>query len=287
MSLFHKSVLLEEALDYLRVLPGRKYIDATAGGGGHTQEILKRGGIVLALDRDPEAVSYLHSKDLKNLKIVNENYSHIYKKAIEFGFERVSGILFDLGVSSHQLDSAKRGFSFTKVGPLDMRMDPGLTVSAFDIINNFEKRRINEIFNVFGQERLSQRIATDIVSARQIKQIETTIQLAKIVEEVYRKNRVKTKLHPATKVFQALRIVVNSELLNLEEALAQSVDLLKTNGRLVVISFHSLEDGTVKRFFKGNNNLKTLTKKPIGPTMEEILENPRSRSARLRAAEKL
>ena len=168
-----------------------------------------------------------------------------------------------------------------------MRMDPILTLSAKDIINNFEKRRLSEIFQNFGNERLSRRLADAIFSARQVKKIESTEGLAQIAREVYAKSKVYTKLDPATKVFQALRIIVNSELLNLEEALPQTEKLLEKGGRLVIVSFHSLEDAIVKRFFKGSKELKVLTKSPIGPTREEIERNPRSRSAKLRAAEKI
>ncbi len=287
MKNFHQSVLLKEAVDGLNVKQDRLYIDATAGGGGHTEEILKRGGKVLAIDRDSEAIDYLREKRLENLTLVNDNFSHIKSIAVKFGFEKVEGIIFDLGVSSHQLDEAKRGFSFQKEGPLDMRMDPALPITASDLVNNFEKRRIHEIIKDFGQEKLSWPIADAISSARQLKRINSTSELAQIVSEVYRKYRRKSKLHPATKTFQALRIVVNSELLNLEEALPQTVEILKKGGRLVVISFHSLEDAQVKRFFKQAARLKTVNKTPIGPGAGEIQKNPRSRSAKLRIAEKI
>jgi len=284
---FHQSVLLKEAVDGLNVKKGRHYIDATAGGGGHTEEILKRGGNVLAIDRDPEAIDYLRKKNLKNLILVNDNFSHIKSIAVKFGFTSVSGIIFDLGVSSHQLDEAERGFSFQKEGPLDMRMDPTLQITAKDLVNNFSKRRLNEIIKDFGEEKLSWPIAGAISSARQVKAIQSTNELAEIVSEVYRKYRQKSKLHPATKTFQALRIVINSELLNLEEALPQTVEILKKGGRLVVISFHSLEDAQVKRFFKQAARLKTQTLTPISPGAGEIQKNPRSRSAKLRIAEKI
>ena len=168
-----------------------------------------------------------------------------------------------------------------------MRMDPNLAVTAADIVNNFEKRRLSEIFQNFGNERLSRQLADAVFSARQVKRIETTDELAQIAREVYAKSKVYTKLDPATKAFQALRIVVNSELLNLEEALPQTEKLLEKGGRLVIVSFHSLEDAIVKRFFKSSKSLKVLTKSPIGPTKEEIEKNRRSRSAKLRVAEKI
>ena len=287
MRYFHESVLTKEAIDFLRVKRGDLYIDATLGAAGHTREILKKGGKVLAIDRDPESTKFVETLKLKNLKVVNNNFSHIYKIAIEFGITKVSGILFDLGVSSHQIKDAKRGFSFKKSGPLDMRMEPNLAVTAADIVNNFEKRRLYEIFQNFADERLSRPIADAIFSTRQIKRISSTGELAQIIREVYARHKLKTKTDPATKVFQALRIIVNSELLNLEEGLLQTEKLLIQEGRLVVISFHSLEDAIVKRFFKGSKELKVLTKSPIGPTREEIERNPRSRSAKLRAAEKI
>ena len=257
MNQFHQSVLPKEATDFLKVEKGKKYIDATAGGGGHTLEILKKGGKVLAIDRDPEAVRHIKNqfKIGEDLRVVNGNFSNIKKIAKENGFENVSGIIFDLGLSSSQLDKARRGFSFQKRGPLDMRMDPTINIKASDIINNFDKRRLNEIFQKFGQEKHSRPIIDAIISARQIKPIETTDELAALVAQVYQKRGVgkkpgKIKINPATRVFMALRIVVNSELLNLKEGLPQTIDLLGSHGRLVVISFHSLEDGFVKRFFK-------------------------------------
>lgn len=287
MSTYHASVLLTEVLKYLEPEPGKRFIDATAGGGGHTKALAEDGASVLALDRDPEAIEHLGNLKAENIEVVESNFSHIYKVAQEFGFTGVDGILFDLGVSSRQLDTASRGFSFQKAGPLDMRMDPNIQIKASDLINNLEKRRLNEIFQRYGQEKLSLAIADAVCSARQVKPIKTTEDLSKIVKEVYGRKRLKTKMHPATKVFQALRIVVNSELLNLEEALEQTVPLLKKGGRLVVVSFHSLEDGIVKRFLKENPSFQVLTKVPIGPGTAEIAANPRARSAKLRAAQKI
>jgi len=281
----HVSVLVKETLEYLKVEKGKKYIDATAGGGGHSKGILSRGGMVLAIDRDPEAVKHLIELKIKNLTVKRQNFAHIYIAAKENGFVSVSGIVFDLGLSSNQLKDPQRGFSFQSNGPLDMRTDPSLQVTAADIINNFEKRRLHEIFQKYSQERFSRPIADAIDVSRQIKPITTTGDLAKIVREVYRVKKINTKLDPATKVFQALRIVVNSELLNLEDALKQTDRILKGGGRLVIISFHSLEDAIVKHFFKNSSRLKVLTKSPIGPSHLEIAINPRARSAKLRVAE--
>ena len=297
MNQFHKSVLLKEVVEFLNIKPGCLYIDATAGGGGHTFEILRRGGKVLAIDRDPEAIEHINNRvksleskvKSQNLTLVNGNFAKIAEIAKDQQFEKVDGIIFDLGVSSHQLEKAERGFSFQIEGPLDMRMDPKITITASDIINNFEKRRLYEIFKTYGQEKLSWCIASAICSARQIKPVTTTGQLAQIIEKasggVYRR-RARKRISPATKAFQALRIVVNSELLNLEETLPQTVKILKRGGRLAIISFHSLEDQIVKRFFKNERRLVVLTPKPIGPGREEIQKNPRARSARLRVSEK-
>lgn len=284
---FHKPVLLQEVISFLDPKPGSKIIDATLGGGGHTEELLKRGARVLGIDRDEEAVEFAKGrfKNNQNLKLVNGNFSNLEQIAKANGFEQVEGIIFDLGVSSHQLEKPERGFSFQKEGPLDMRMDKQLTVRAYDIINNFEKRRIYEILETYGQEKHSWAVASAIYSARRLKPIETTTELAKIIDKAIR-GVGRSRVNKATRVFQALRIVVNSEILNLEEALPQTVNILKKSGRLAIISFHSLEDQKVKRFFK-QNKLKVLTDKPIGPNQSEVTANPRARSAKLRVAEKI
>ena len=285
----HTPVLLQATIEFLDPGPGKLYIDATVGFGGHTEELLKKGARVLGIDRDPEAIKSL--RESQKLVLVQGNFADIEQIAKEAGFGKVDGILFDLGVSSVQLANPERGFSFTRDGPLDMRMDPALGLLARDIVNNFEKRRLYEIFKNYGQEKFARAIAGAICRARELKPIATTAELARVVQDVYKTGGVRKrdkakKLHPATKVFLALRIVVNSELLNLEKALPQTVGLLNKKGRLVVISFHSLEDGIVKRFFKHQANLKVLIPKPIGPEKTEVLANPRSRSAKLRVAER-
>jgi len=283
---YHTPVLLQEIITYLDPAENKTFIDATVGGAGHTHNLLKRGARVLGIDRDPEAIDYLKNKlsDEQGLVLENGNFSNIKRIASEAGFNQVDGIIFDLGVSSHQLGTSRRGFSFQKDGPLDMRMDPSLGVAAGDIVNNFDKRRLYEIFKTYGQEKFSWAIAGAIYSARQVKPINSTLELAKIIEWAVPR---RGKVHQATRSFQALRIVVNSELLNLEQALPQTVDLLKTGGRLAIISFHSLEDAIVKRVLKQEKRLKVLTKTPIGPKIAEIENNSRSRSAKLRVAEKL
>jgi len=293
----HTPVLLQKTVELLDPAPGKLFIDATCGFGGHTEGLLNKGAKVLGIDRDPEAIGHLRKSlgsrvKSKRLTLVQGNFADIGQIAREAGFGKVDGILFDLGVSSVQLENPQRGLSFTRDGPLDMRMDPALGLSARDIVNNFEKRRLYEIFKNYGQEKFAGAIAGAICRARELKSIETTAELARVIEKVYktggvRKKHKAKKLHPATKVFLALRIVVNSELLNLEKALPQTVELLNKKGRLVVVSFHSLEDGIVKRFFKHQRNFKVLTPKPIGPEKIEILANPRSRSAKMRAAEKI
>ena len=297
---YHTPVLLGEVVEFLDPKRGKSYVDATVGGGGHTNALLSRGARVLGIDRDRDAIEYIknqvHSSQftVRSLTLVQGNFADIGRIAKENGFGQVDGIIFDLGVSSHQLEESERGFSFSKSGPLDMRMDQTLPIRAWDIVNNFSERRLNEIFQTFGQEKFSRRIAGAICRARQIRPIEKTDELAKIIDDSIprgvRKQSTK-KLswvkNSATKVFQALRIVVNSELINLEEALPQTIGLLKSHGRLAIVSFHSLEDGIVKRFLKKETRLRILTAKPIGPRVSEIESNPRSRSAKLRVAEKV
>ena len=291
---YHKSVLLQEVIKFLHPQAGKMFIDATIGGGGHTIELLNRGSRVLGIDRDQESIDYIRRKlqDRKELILEKGNFTEIGIIAKKHNFTNVDGILLDLGVSSHQLDDTKRGFSFNKDGPLDMRMDKSLNITAYDLINNLEKRRLHEIIKTYGQEELARPIVAAICSTRQVTQIVSTVQLAKIVEEVYSRCKPRfgsygRKIHPATKTFQALRIVINSESLNLEQCLPQTVNLLNLGGRLVVISFHSLEDGIVKRFLKTSGKLRILTERPIGPTLTEIESNPRARSAKLRAADRV
>lgn len=298
--LFHKSVLLKETIDYLQVEKGKKYIDATLGGGGHGSEIIKKGGVVLGIDCDQEAIPYLRRKwklearswniAEKNLTLIWGNFKNIDEIARLHNFGKVSGILFDLGVSSHQLEMTERGFSFQKDSVLDMRMDKSLKVTAADLINGLTKEELNELFTKLAQENLSWAISNRLVRARKIKPVKTTRQLASLIEDVYRRHGMKrSRINPATRVFQALRIVVNDELNNLREALPQAASLLDWQGRLVVISFHSLEDRIVKNFYQEQErmgNFQILTQKPVVPSLVEIKENPRARSAKMRVLEK-
>lgn len=286
---YHKSVLLHEVLKYLDPQAGKRYIDATIGGAGHTQQLIAKGAKVLGIDRDPEAIEFVKNNFEfgENLTLRMGNFAKIGEIAKQEGFQSVDGILIDLGVSGHQLDTAERGFSFRKAGPLDMRMDKNITLKAYDVVNNFEKRRLNEIFETYGQEKHSWAIADAICRSRQVAPIETTTQLSNIIDRALTKRGVKKgRIDNSTKVFQSLRIIVNSELLNLQECLPQTASLIKKGGRLVTISFHSLEDGIVKRFLKQNPSFISLTETPIGPTLTEIESNPRARSAKLRVAEK-
>lgn len=292
MSEYHISVLLQEAIDALRIESGNRYIDATLGGGGHTTAILERGGKVLGIDQDQDALDFVRANSKKHsengtLYLVKGNFKDIDSLARDNGFENLAGILFDLGVSSHQFDQAERGFSFQKEGSLDMRMDRDLKVKASDLIQVLTKGELYELFTKLGEERFARSIIESIIRARQIKKIETTTELAEIIRKAvpYQQKGI----NPATRVFQALRIAVNDELNSLVEALPKARDLLGDHGRLVVITFHSLEDRIVKHQFKdwAEQGLGTIiTKKPIVPTQEEMEQNKRSRSSKLRIFER-
>jgi len=298
MNTVHKSVLYKEALEALAVRAGETYIDATVNGGGHTKGILELRGKVLGIDVDPQAIetaAKVFSLPLKrkgetlyaegeSLTLACANFADLRTVAGKFEVWEASGILFDLGLSSLQLEEAERGFSFSKSGPLDMRMDPGLAVTAADLVNGLNEGELYELFTKLGEEPNSRRLARAIVRSRVDKRIETTSELAKLIEVVVGR---RGKIHPATRVFLALRIAVNDELNNLKKGLEEATNFLKKDGRLVTISFHSLEDRLVKNFFKESRHLKILTEKPIVPKSVEILANPRARSAKLRIAERI
>lgn len=288
---FHTAVLLKEVVEGLKIKEGGRYIDATIGGGGYAIEILKRGGEVLGIDCDPEAIAYLgkrlkieDAKWRRNLTLVRGNFRDLEKIAKKAGFEKVNGILFDLGVSSHQFKTPSRGFSFSLDGPLDMRMDPAGKITAYDLVNNLTEGELYEIFTKFGEENNSRAIARALVRARAINPIKKTSELAQIVTLGCGKRGLFERTHPATKVFQALRIAVNRELENLRLALPQAVELLRKNGRLAVTAFHSLEDRIVKLFLKNSSQMLVLTEKPVRATLEELKINPRARSGKLRIA---
>ncbi len=287
----HFPVLLEESTDLLLGNSGKIYVDCTVGAGGHTKRILEKNpeAYVICIDLDEEALS-LAEENLKNYEgrfsLYKANFSQIDEVLEEEGLERVDGFLFDLGVSMMQLKS-ERGFSFQIDAPLDMRMNKEQKLTAYRVVNEYSERELERIFRDYGEERFSKRIARAIVTKRKKKPIETTSELAQIVWECYPPKLRHGRIHPATKVFQAIRIEVNRELDNLKEALEKTPDLLNPKGRLVVISFHSLEDRIVKNFLREREDVfKVLTKKTLRPSEEEIKKNPASRSAKLRAAER-
>lgn len=289
---YHRPVLLRETVEALEVSDGW-YLDATLGDGGHSLEILRLGGKIFGIDQDPEALVRTRKRfeslniDRNKYQLIQGNFRDLKNliQQAEPGNLRFEGVMFDLGVSSLQLESPQRGFSFARSGPLDMRMDPRLKVKALDLINALNEGELDELFYKLGEEKYARALAKALVSARQVG-ISTTEDLAKLVEEVV---GGRGKIHPATKIFQALRIAVNDELNALKEALPQALEVVKINGYIVVISFHSLEDRIAKFTFKAweSEGLgKALTKKPIVPSRAEVLENPRSRSAKLRVFKK-
>jgi len=291
----HIPVLQNEVLKYLDPKPNQNFIDATIGEGGHAISILERtspNGKLLGIDWSPEIIENCKLK-IQNVKkritLVCDNFVNLKEIVKRERFLAVSGILFDLGMSSWHLEESGRGFSFLKNEPLDMRYSPQNPLTAEKIVNYWSKSEMEKILREYGEERFAKKIAEKIIEARQSKPIKTTSQLVEIIKKAVLSRYRHQKIHFATRTFQALRITVNDELNNLEKALPQTLEILKPGGRLVVISFHSLEDRIVKNFYRDSSpeKLKILTKKPIRPTPEEIKINPRSRSAKLRAAIKL
>jgi len=286
----HIPVLLEEVIRFLAPVDGGTYIDGTLGLGGHAEKILqscKPSGRVIGFEWDAIALQ-LAQKRLApfgdRFYAQQRNYNEIMAGLTEIGIRKVDGLLLDLGVSSLQFDSAERGFSYQKNGPLDMRMDKRTRCTAEEIINDYSKEDLADIFYYYGEERQARRIAAHIVEERSKARITSTSQLGRIVARAVPRKYQPRKIHAATKVFQALRIAVNSELDNLTAVLDTVVKILKPGGRVCIISFHSLEDRLVKWKFKDNPELHVLTKKPVIPSVEEIKVNPRARSAKLRAA---
>ncbi len=287
---------MNEVLEGLNIFPGEVYLDCTFGGGTHSKAILNLRGKVIGLEIDQEAIKNagkvfdLVEKDGvwvttdSNLKLYRENFKDLDKVAASEGLKEVSGVLFDLGVSSHQLDTAERGFSFSKEGDLDMRLDQRLSVSAKELIKVLNEGELYELFSRLGGERNARFIARNIVRHREQEEVETTKDLVRIIGD---KRFGIYKIHPATKVFMALRIAVNDELNNLRVALPKAVEVLKEGGRVVVISFHSLEDKIVKDFFRNEKRLRIISEKPIIASEAEQKVNPRSRSAKLRIAERI
>ena len=295
----HIPVLLKEVMDALAVRPGGRYVDGTLGRAGHTKEIIARGGMVLGIDRDEQAIREIG--EVAGLTAVRGRHGDLKEIANEKGWSEVDGILLDLGVSSPQLDEAGRGFSFLREGPLDMRMDRSSGLSAADIVNGESAERLEEIFRELGEEPQARRIAKAIAKEREKRKFETTVEFADFVERVVGRRGAH---HPATRVFQALRMEVNDEIGELERALEGGLGLLKSGGRFAVITFESLTDRIVKRFFakhvgrmvslqQGGERwegeeprMRAVTGKVVVASEEEADFNPRSRSAKLRAAEK-
>ena len=286
----HIPVLLNETVNMLNVMPGRVYVDGTIGSGGFSKEILRRSvpdGFLIGIDRDEDAVKNVQIElekefDKKRFKLFYSNFSKIDNIIRELGFKNVDGIVLDLGISSIQLEG-NRGFSFKEEGGLDMRMDKGEQLTAYEVVNNYPEKILADIIWKYGDERYSRKIAKKIVESRKNKQIETPLELSAIIKKAVFKGSGKLKIDPATKTFMALRIFVNKEYDSLIEFLGTLKNILNAGGIVAIISFHSGEDRIVKNFFKNNLSFKSLSKKPISPLNEEIKFNPRSRSAKLRA----
>lgn len=323
----HKPVLLKEAIELLNLKPGMTVVDATLGGGGHSIEILKRimpSGNLIAVDQDEEAVKEFQIK-LKGLKLnlkkenvvlANDNFARLKNILERLKIKKVGAVIADLGISSDQLENAKRGFSFMKDGPLDMRMGKSLRITnlyestnnkltAKSIVNGYPEKELVRVLREYGEEKYAKIIAREIRKRREIREIRTTKELVEIIGQAIPEKYKHQKINFATKTFQALRIEVNSELENLKKFLSEAVEVLEKSGRLAVISFHSGEDRIVKNFFRENargcvcppnfpicrcgkkKTLKIIARKPIAPSEEEIRDNPRARSAKLRIAEKI
>lgn len=293
---YHISVLPRQVMEYLKGRKGEWFLDATLGDGGYSVEILKKGGKIVGVDVDPQALlrSKKRFEDLgikDGYKLVRGNFRdlNILKQTEDLRKLQFKGAILDLGVSSLQLDSPERGFSFGKEAPLDMRMDPDLQVKALDLVNGLNKGELYELFNKLGEEKYYRAITDSIIVARGEKRLDSTKQLADLIVRVYRRRSKKGEIHPATRVFQALRIAVNDELNALKEGLPGILEILGGGGTVVVISFHSLEDRIVKNLFREWEERglgEILTKKPVMATDLEVEINPRSRSAKLRAFRK-
>jgi 16S rRNA (cytosine1402-N4)-methyltransferase len=304
----HVPVMLDEVVGYLRPRPGSVLLDATLGEGGHALALLEEmggEGCLIGLDRDERAVEKARERlPSRNVKLRRSDFARLGEILGELGIETVDGILFDLGVSSLQLEDGERGFSFRRPARLDMRMDGRQELDAWKVVNRYEERELARIIREYGEERWAARIARSITLARKRAPIDTTDRLAEIVKESIPAATRRTGGHPARRTFQALRMEVNGELASLEKALPQAVNALAGGGRIVAISYHSLEDRIVKRFFRERGSrcacdpelqgceceapeeLRILTPKPARPSTREVEENPRARSAKLRAAEK-
>jgi 16S rRNA (cytosine1402-N4)-methyltransferase len=303
--IYHRPVLAREVVELLELKSGSLIVDATCGGGGHTEALLKSGADVLALDQDPDAVQHV-SEQLaqfgQRITVRQSNFRYAAKVLDELGIRVIGGALLDLGVSSRQLENAERGFSLTRNGPLDMRMDPRNELTAATIVNEYSEEQLTRLFRELGEEPAARRIASLIAKMRKTAPFRETLPLARAIEKAVGRHG---RLHPATQVFQALRMEVNNELGALEEGLRVLTVRLEPGARIAVIAFHSLEDRIVKNFFRDRSrqwidrpewpapqrnpdyDLRLLTPKPVEPSEEEQRTNPRSRSAKLRVAEKI
>ncbi len=310
MSFQHTPVLLKEIIENLNIKPDGIYVDGTLGGAGHSSEIAKRltTGKLIGIDQDVNALKkseQVLEPYSDNVILVHNNYENIDIVLSDLGIPKVDGILLDIGVSSHQLDEESRGFSYNKDAPLDMRMDKSSSLTAWDVVNNYSEKEIEQIIFDYGEDRWAKRIAEFIVMERSEKPIDTTLELVTAIKKAIPKAVRMEGHHPAKKTFQAIRIEVNRELEVLENSIGKMVELLNPGGRLLIITFHSLEDRIVKEYFRylykdcicppeipqcqceKKREIKIITRKPIIPTDEEIAENPRSRSSKLRIAEKI
>lgn len=310
MEFVHKSVLLNETIDGLNIQPDGIYVDGTLGGGGHAYEVCRRlgdKGSIVGIDQDAAAIEAAGNrlKDFgEKVTIVRSNYCDMKSKLHELGIDKVDGIVLDLGVSSYQLDTAERGFSYREDAPLDMRMDTRQKMTARDIVNDYEEMELYRVIRDYGEDKFAKNIAKHIVAARKEKTIETTGELTEIIRESIPMKYQKKSGHPAKRTFQAIRIELNRELEVLKDSLDDMIDLLNPGGRLCIITFHSLEDRIVKSAFRKNENPCTcpsdfpvcvcgkvskgsiLTRKPILPSKEEMEENSRAKSAKLRIFER-
>ena len=310
MEFIHKSVLLDECIDSLNIKPEGIYVDGTLGGAGHSLEIVKRldGGKLVAFDQDMDAIENAKIKladYMDRVILIHSNFENLGEKLDENGITGIDGLLLDLGVSSYQLDTPERGFSYMHDAPLDMRMDKSLTESAWDIINRYSEAELSDIIRNYGEENWHARIAAFIVERRSEKPIETTFELVDIIKAAVPRKARDENLHPAKRTFQAIRIAVNRELDVIEKVIREATEKMNRGGVIAIITFHSLEDRIVKNVFRDLSagcicppefpvctcntaaKLKLLTKKPIISSKEELEENPRARSAKLRCAVRL
>ncbi len=308
MEFHHISVLLNECIDNLNITPDGIYVDGTMGGGGHSLEIAKwlTPGRLICIDQDPnahEAAGKRLAEYKDRITFVRDNFGNIANILDSLGIEKIDGMLLDIGVSSHQLDEAERGFSYQQDAPLDMRMNPDRPFSAYDVVNGYDEDELDRVIFTYGEERWARRIAQFIVKEREAKPIETTGELVDIIKKAVPKGARKDGPHPAKRTFQAIRIEVNGELEVLQRAIDDVAARLAVGGRLCIITFHSLEDRIVKEAFRKQENPcicppqfpvcvcgkkplgRVITRKPILPSKEELEENPRSRSAKLRVLE--